>query len=475
MIDGGTIAAISTPLGEGGIGIVRLSGPEAVAIADRLFHSPRGVRAPAAESFMTYYGQVRVPEGIPEPWAASGGLSAGEVVDEALLTVMRAPRTYTREDVVELSCHGGIGALRQVLQLTLALGARLAEPGEFTRRAFLNGRIDLAQAEAVLDIVRAKTAASLRAAMGQLGGKLSSEVRRRKQRLLRLLAHLEVSLDFAEEGLETMSRGEMSEEARRLAEDLRSLAQTAEQGRLLREGLLVVIVGRPNVGKSSLMNCLLREERVIVASLPGTTRDVIEELVNLRGVALRIVDTAGMRPPGDAIEEQGLARARRCLAQADLVLLVLDGSEPLQQEDRALIAELPQARPLLLVVNKGDLTRSLDLESVGELLPGVQPLYVSALEGTGLEELEAELSARVWRGELVLGEGAIAANLRHQGALVSAAEAADAGARALARGESEEFAAFHLTRAGEHLGEILGEGVREDVMEAIFSQFCVGK
>jgi tRNA modification GTPase len=475
LTEADTIAAISTPLGEGGIGIVRLSGPEAVAIADRIFVSPRGLRARAAESFMTYYGRVRVPDDSSAWPPNDPGLAAGQEIDEALLTVMRAPRTYTREDVVELSCHGGIGALRQVLQLTLALGARLAEPGEFTRRAFLNGRIDLAQAEAVLDVIRAKTAASLRAAVEQLGGKLSAEVRRLKERVLELLVHLEVSLDFVEEGLETRPRAEVAAAADRLAAEARALAQSAEQGRRLREGLVVVIAGRPNVGKSSLMNCLLREQRVIVTSLPGTTRDVIEEVVNLRGLALRIVDTAGLRTPGDVIEEQGVAHSRRSLARADLVLLVLDGAEPLQAEDRALLRELPEGRPLLLVVNKCDLPLKMELEELRRLLPGAEPVRISALEGTGLEELQGELLARVWRGEVVGAEGAMVTNLRHQQALLKAAEALGAGARSLAEGESEEFAAFHLARATEQLGGILGENVGEEVIEKIFADFCVGK
>jgi len=349
-----TIAAISTPLGEGGIGIVRLSGPDSLAIADRIFRNQDGRNPSRMSTHSLCYGHI---------------IAAGKPIDEVLLTVMRAPRTYTREDIVEINCHGGIVPLRQVLELTLKEGARLAEPGEFTRRAFLNGRIDLAQAEAVVETIRAKTDLSLRAAMSQLQGKLSAQVEGMQASLGKLLANVEASIDFAGDGGGVFPEEDLRKEVELLTVELEALLASAESGRVLREGIKTVIAGRPNVGKSSLWNALLGEERAIVTSLPGTTRDALEEMVDVRGIPLRLVDTAGIRKARGRIERESVVRSRRSLQEADLALIVLDGSVPLSGDDQE-IGEEARGKETVLVINKIDLPQRLESGDVKRVWPG---------------------------------------------------------------------------------------------------------
>jgi tRNA modification GTPase len=451
-----TIAAISTPVGEGGIGIVRLSGAEAGAILYRAF-VPSG-RPPGSEleSHRFYYGHVVDPD-------------SEAFVDEVLAVLMRAPRTYTRQDVAEIHCHGGIVPLRQTLRLVLRLGARLAEPGEFTLRAFLNGRIDLVQAEAVLDIVRAKTDVALRVAMQQLDGSVSSGVGRIRTELLQALAHVEASLDFPEDEIPPLDLVGVLAGAH---EQIAHLLARADEGMVYRQGVRTAIVGRPNVGKSSLLNALLRTSRAIVTPIPGTTRDTLEETLNLRGIPLCLVDTAGITNSTDLIEILGIERSRQALERADLVVLVLDGSELLRPEDSQ-IADLVRNQTVIVVVNKMDLPTVAD---DGRILPQARHVHLSALTGEGLHLLEDAIVETVFSGQVQTSDLPVVSNPRHCEILRRAlghVAAAQAGCEPQA-GQAD-LLAVDLAAAVSALGEITGETVGEDLLEMIFSEFCIGK
>lgn len=454
-----TVAAISTPPGQSGIGIVRLTGPQAIPIADSLFMpaSP-GKRAAFLPSFTTAYGRI---------------CCDGEVVDEVILTVMRAPRTYTTQDVVEINCHGGIIPLRRTLELVLARGARLADPGEFTKRAFVFGRIDLAQAESVLDIISARTEEAQRAAMRQLEGGLSSKIHELRESLLNLLASLEAAIDYGDEGLDLPSTAEVVAGCRELSAGLDELIAGAQLGRALREGLRVAIAGRPNVGKSSLMNALLRDERVIVTPIPGTTRDVVEDTVNIRGIPVILWDTAGLRATDDPVESLGVARTERAVAQADLVLLVLDGSVALTPEDRELAREL-RGRGMILVLNKSDLPPGFAPDEVQDW--GAQAVVATcALTGEGIAELEQAIGNHVWGGTQPQADSVLVTNLRHRLALERARQAVWDAQAAAERGLSEEYVASDLREALDALGEIIGLTTTQEVIDRVFANFCVGK
>jgi len=457
---GDTIAAISTPLGAGGIGIVRISGPRSLAIAERLFRRKEKGR-PALLSRRFYTGEILHP--IDE-----------RVLDEVLLVYMASPKTYTREDVVEIQCHSGILVLQEILQAVLAVGARLAEPGEFTKRAFLNGRLDLAQAEAVIDLIQAKTRRSLEIAHGQRLGRLSQEVQALQNELLDLLALLEADIGFPEQDLPQVPREEVRRRLEANRGGLESLLRTYEEGRLYREGLSVVIVGRPNVGKSSLLNSLLREERAIVTAIPGTTRDVIEETLNISGIPLRVMDTAGLRRPQDAIEEEGVRRTRERLSQADLVIWVVDGSEPLEKEDLDILS-LIKARKTVIALNKNDLPPGFPPESLREKPPETPLVSISALRGLGMENLRDEIRRMILAGKTESPGEALLSNLRHKQALEKARQALNQALESLAAGLSAEFIAMDLQEAQAALGEIVGTHTSEDILERIFSQFCIGK
>ena len=452
---GDTIAAISTPLGEGGIGIVRLSGSKAADIARQIFrpHRPRQ----QWRSHQLYLGHIVDP--------------AGEIIDEVLLTLMRAPHTYTREDVVEINCHAGYGVLKRILGLALTLGARLARPGEFTERAFLSGRLDLTQAEAVLEIIQARTQAGLKVAAAHLQGGLGRRLSAVREELLNLLALLEAALDFPEEAGE-LSR-EMVQEALDTQEQvLLGLKDSYQEGRLLREGLLVVIAGRPNVGKSSLLNRLLDTERAIVTEIPGTTRDFIEEALNLGGIPVRLSDTAGLRAAQDRVEELGLARTRERLAQADLVLYLVDGSEPLAVEDRQALKELARQRGLT-VINKIDLPLTISETDLRAATP-FPLIRISALTGQGLHDLKQEILNLGLEGGLRPG-GEIVTQARHYQHLSHCLNYLAQARDLLGPEPPWELVALEVREAIRELGEITGEEVGEDILDRIFSQFCLGK
>jgi tRNA modification GTPase len=452
-----TIAAISTPVGEGGIGIVRMTGPNATGILDQLFlPSSRGPNR-SWEARRLHYGHIADPD-------------TGELVDEVLAAYMPAPRTYTRQDIVEINGHGGIVALRRILGLCLRQGARLAEAGEFTARAFLNGRLDLAQAEAVLDVVRAKTEVSLRAAVGQLTGRLSDQVRVVRATLLDALAYLEASIDFEEDEIPERDIGPDLAQARAV---LSQLLADADRGIIYRQGIRVAIVGRPNVGKSSLLNQLLRTSRAIVTDIPGTTRDTLEETLNLQGVPVVLVDTAGIiEKTEDPIERLGIERSRTALAQSDLALLVVDVSQPVGDGDRA-IAALIESRPAILVLNKTDLPQASCYEPCPLLDAPAVP--VSALTGEGLDALEETIVETVFSGQVTTSEVPMVTSPRHKEALNRALEHVQVAYDAHQASQLLDLIAIDLTAAVNTLGEITGQTAGDDLVETVFGNFCVGK
>ena len=441
-----TIVALSTPLGEGGIGIVRLSGPDALAIAEKVFHRPLHDRR-------LVYGHIIDP-------------ATKEVVDEVLVSYMAAPHTYTREDIVEVNCHGGPSPLQRVLELVLRYGARLANPGEFTLRAFLNGRIDLAQAESVLDVVRAKTAASLRVAVQGLGGSLSQSLKAVRAELMSVLAYLTARIDFPEDEVAEQEIIPPLERARQM---LRELISSADQGIVYRQGVRTAIVGRRNVGKSSLLNRLLRQSRAIVTPVPGTTRDTLEEVVNLKGVPFVLVDTAGIVQRKGLVESLGVARSRKAIEQADFVLLVLDANTPLKSSDKEIIALLSE-KEVLVVANKCDLPRRAALEH----LPWAM-VSVSALTGEGLDRLEERMVACVLGGKVSTSDALLVSNPRHKACLERAESHLDQALSSIEARMPDDFVTIDLTAALNALGEITGETVSEELLETIFSNFCIGK
>lgn len=454
-----TITAPSTPIGEGGIGIVKMSGPDVLLILQKIFQPSR--RQAQADipwqpvSHRLYHGHIVDPAG-------------DEIVDEVLVSYMKAPHTYTRQDVGEINCHGGIVPLQRVLELTLRAGARLASPGEMTLRAFIFGRVDLAQAEAVLDVVRAKTEAGLRVAVEQLGGHLSQEIRQVRAQLVDTLAYLEVTIDFTEDEIPERDVTPALQEA---ADAIKQLLQGADRGMIYRQGIRAAIVGRPNVGKSSLLNRLLRTTRAIVTPIPGTTRDTLEETINLQGIPVTLVDTAGIAESEDPVEKLGIERAREALERADLALMTVDVSEPLQAAD-VQIAELIGQKPAILVANKIDLPQQATLDS---LLPDVRSVRVSALTGQGLEELEESMVEAVLSGKVMASDAALVTNPRHKQALQEALAHVGAAVEASSSDTPTDLIAIDVLAAVNALGEITGEAVTENLLETIFSEFCVGK
>jgi len=457
-----TIAAISTPMGEGAIAIVRLSGDEAVAIADKIFKAPSGKSLTKQASHTIHYGHLVDPK-------------TNEVVEEVMLSLMRGPKTFTREDVVEINCHGGLVSVNRVLKLVLTNGARLAEPGEFTKRAFLNGRIDLSQAEAVMDLIRAKTDRAMNVALGQMDGKLSRLIGDLRQALLETLAQVEVNIDYPEyDDVEEMTVPVLLEKCAWVRDEIIKLLQTSSQGKILREGLSTVILGRPNVGKSSLLNSLVQENKAIVTDIAGTTRDIIEEYVNVRGVPLRLVDTAGIRETEDIVERIGVERSREALRGADLILFVLNYADELTIEDERLF-ETIEAMDYIVIVNKTDLPQKIDLARVKELAGSHRIVTTSLLQEEGIAELEEAIAALFFEGQIEAGDLTYVSNARHIALLHQAqatVEDALAGAQA---GVPVDMVQIDVTRTWEILGEIIGDTMQESLINQLFSQFCLGK
>jgi tRNA modification GTPase len=457
-----TIAAVATPRGEGGIGVLRVSGPAALRIAQRLFRPSRVVAYRPRRSHTLTHGHVVAP-------------ADGAIVDEVLTAYFRAPNTYTGEEMVEIHAHGGPLVLNAILRLVCQEGARLAHPGEFTQRAFLNGRMDLAQAEAVADVIRAKTEGSLRAAGAQLRGALSREVEALREVLVGVLAEVEARIDFPDEELDFEPGETLLTKTLGARRRIADLLRDAAQGRILRDGLHVVIVGKPNVGKSSLLNALLKEDRAIVTEVPGTTRDVIEDYINLRGVPLRISDTAGVRDTLDPVEREGVARSWKRADEADLLLVVLDRSRALDADDLALLHRCRE-RPSLVVVNKSDLPAAWDAACLAAPDSRAAPVVSMSLKtGAGLDQLIEGLLATAMGSQALGADPPLVTNLRHQKALEDADRALEHVADSLRAAMSPEFVALDLRGALQALGLIVGETATDDILDRVFSQFCIGK
>jgi len=457
-----TIAAISTPMGEGAIAIIRLSGPDAVQIADRMYKGPKEKKLVSVDSHTIHYGHIV-------------DSSTEQVIEEVMVSVLRAPKTFTREDVIEINCHGGIVTVNKVLQLALKEGARLAEPGEFTKRAFLNGRIDLSQAEAVMDLIRAKTDRAMNVAITQMEGRLSGLIKRLRGEILETLAHVEVNIDYPEyDDVEEMTHRVLVEKAASVKKEIESLLTTSQQGKILREGLSTVIIGRPNVGKSSLLNSLVQETKAIVTDIPGTTRDVIEEYVNVRGVPLRLVDTAGIRETEDIVERIGVERSRQVLKEADLILLVLNYSEELSEEDIKLF-EAVSGMDIIVIVNKTDLEPKLDVEKVKELAKDRPVVTTSLLQEKGIDELEMAIQSLFFTGSIESGDLTYVSNTRHIALLQEAKQSIEDALEGIEMDVPIDIVQIDLTRCWEQLGEIIGDAVHESLIDQLFSQFCLGK
>jgi len=462
-----TICAIATPVGEGGVGIVRISGEKAIDVASGLVALRSGLPFASAASHVLHHADI----------LDSTDSRRRTRLDDALVAVMRGPKSYTGEDVVELQCHGGMLILQTICEALVRAGARLAEPGEFTKRAFLNGRLDLAQAEAVLDTIRAKTAGSLRIAQEQLRGELSHEIDAVRETLIGLLAHVEAGIDFVEEDIAFIPTAELTAGLQRAHEVVSRLLAHSREGRILREGVTAAIIGRPNVGKSSLLNALLKTDRAIVTPIPGTTRDVLEEVLNIRGIPVRLLDTAGIRETADPVEQEGVRRSRAAQEQADLVLVVLDGSAPLTEEDRALLQE---ARPSgdqkrLVVVNKMDLLGRVDPARLPSDGPDCAVVQISAKTGAGLDDLRDQIRALLLRPDFEARETVLVTHLRHQTALQRTLDALTAALASADTKAAGELIAMDLRAAIDALGEITGAVSTDDILDRIFKEFCIGK
>ncbi|HEL1255513.1 TPA: tRNA uridine-5-carboxymethylaminomethyl(34) synthesis GTPase MnmE [Streptococcus equi subsp. zooepidemicus] len=450
-----TIAAISTPLGEGAIGIVRLSGTKALDIAKSIF---KGKDLTTVASHTLNYGHIIRP-------------STGEVIDEVMVSVMLAPKTFTREDVIEINTHGGIAVTNDILQLLIKQGARMAEPGEFTKRAFLNGRIDLTQAEAVMDLIRAKTDKAMSIAIKQLDGSLSQLITNTREEILNTLAQVEVNIDYPEyDDVEEMTTALLRDKTQEFQALLEQLLRTAKRGKILREGLSTAIIGRPNVGKSSLLNTLLREDKAIVTDIAGTTRDVIEEYVNIKGIPLKLVDTAGIRETDDLVEQIGVERSKKALQEADLVLLVLNASEKLTEQDKALLA-LSQDSNRIILLNKTDLEQVIEKDQLPE-----EAIPISVLQNQNIDLIEDRINQLFFdHTGLIEQDATYLSNARHISLIEQAVQSLEAVNEGLALGMPVDLLQIDLTRAWEILGEITGDAAPDELITQLFSQFCLGK
>lgn len=448
-----TITAISTPLGEGAIGIVRLSGTDAIPIAKKVF---RGKNLDSVPSHSLNYGHI---------------VENGRAIDEVMVAVMRAPKTFTREDVVEINTHGGVAVTNEILQLLIRSGARMAEPGEFTKRAFLNGRIDLTQSEAVMDLIRAKTDKAMSNALSQLDGSLKNLITNTRQEILNTLAQVEVNIDYPEyDDVEEMTTALMREKTLEFQELLENLLRTAKRGKILREGLSTAIIGRPNVGKSSLLNNLLREDKAIVTDIAGTTRDVIEEYVNIKGVPLKLIDTAGIRETDDVVEKIGVERSKKALQEADLVLLVLNAAEPLTHQDKTLLDISEQSNRIILL-NKTDLPEKIEADQ----LP-TDVIRISVLENQNINAIEDKINQLFFENAgLVEHDATYLSNARHISLIEKAVESLNAVNQGLEMGMPVDLLQVDMTRTWEILGEITGDAAPDELITQLFSQFCLGK
>lgn len=459
-MDFDTITSISTPMGEGAIGIVRLSGPQAIEIGDILYKGKK--KLSEVDTHTINYGHIIDPE-------------TNETVEEVMVSVLRAPKTFTREDIIEINCHGGILTINRILELTMTYGARMAEPGEYTKRAFLNGRIDLSQAEAVMDFIRSKTDRASKVAMNQIEGRLSDLIKKQRQSILEILAQVEVNIDYPEyDDVEDATTDFLLEQSKRIKEEINQLLETGAQGKIMREGLSTVIVGRPNVGKSSMLNNLIQDNKAIVTEVAGTTRDVLEEYVNVRGVPLRLVDTAGIRDTEDIVEKIGVERSRKALSEADLILFVLNNNEPLTEDDQTLF-EVIKNEDVIVIINKTDLEQRLDVSELREMIGDMPLIQTSMLKQEGIDELEIQIKDLFFGGEVQNQDMTYVSNSRHISLLKQARQSIQDAIDAAESGIPMDMVQIDLTRTWEILGEIIGESASDELIDQLFSQFCLGK
>ncbi|HHX14152.1 MAG TPA: tRNA uridine-5-carboxymethylaminomethyl(34) synthesis GTPase MnmE [Clostridiales bacterium] len=456
-----TIAAISTAYGEAGIGIIRISGEQAGFLLDQLFRPASEGPVPTDCARQLRYGTIIDP-------------AIDQAVDEVLAVFMPAPATYTREDTAEIYCHGGLIPQRKILELVCRAGARPAEAGEFTRRAFMNGRIDLSQAEAVIDLIKAKTDESFSMAYDQMAGRLFQKVQTVREQLMHVLVHLAASLDFSDEDIEFISPTEIDCVLAEVIDQLEQLLATAHTGRILREGLKVAIAGRPNVGKSSLLNTLLRENRAIVTDIPGTTRDTIEEILDLGGLPICLIDTAGIRDTGDKIEKLGIEKSQAAFRGADLILFMVDGSQGLEPADLSIAWEIA-AKAVIGLVNKTDLDQKIDLSKINQILPTVEFLSVSLKENRGVDLLETAIRDFIYGGAVRTSVHPMVSNQRHISLIEQAVEAARQARLELANKQTPDMIEVDIRECWSKLGEITGETVHEDIIDEVFARFCLGK
>ena len=463
-----TIAAISTPIGESGIGIVRISGPKALEIAQEVFRD-KNLNKTKIKNFFSHtvhYGFVIDPE-------------SGEKIDEVILVLMKKPQTYTREDTVEFNCHGGILSIRKVLETAINCGARMAEPGEFTKRAFLNGRIDLSQAEAVIDLIQAKTERSLSSSLAQLGGSLKKKIADLRNRLIRISAEIEAPMDFPDQDIKEICPKKVEENISYILKEVNSLMRTLDYGKILKEGISALIVGKANVGKSSLFNTLLRENRAIVTHLPGTTRDTIEELINIKGIAFKIIDTAGLKNPENIIEKISIKKMMKHLKEARLILAMFDTSVPLSSEDREVIREINKGKnenkKVIVIENKIDLSEKIDRDKLFSLLDIKDSIKMSLKEKIGIEELEEKLARAAIEGLVIPENGVVINNMRQANQLNRAKQALEQVLLGLKEKRAYDFLTIDLKDALDSLGEITGDSISDEIVNDIFSRFCIGK
>jgi len=456
-----TIAAIATPAGQGGIGIIRISGKDAIAVADAVLRLHSGKTLSSCKSHIVQHG-----------WVVNA--QDQDILDEVLITLMRAPKSYTAEDVVEINCHGGMTVLRAVLQAVLNAGARLATPGEFTKRAFLSGRMDLTQAEAVIDIIQAKTENFLRQSHHQLKGELSMQLNQMREELIKLYTMVEALINFPEDGIDAQGRQQILGRIRVQESDIVKLLESSKSGRIIKEGIRIVLCGKPNVGKSSLLNALLKEQRAIVTDIAGTTRDVLEESAQIKGIPISLVDTAGILEPRDLIEEEAVKRSHLYIKSADVVLLVLDHSNSLEEQDRLLMDQLKMAR-VLVVINKTDLKEKIDISIPGGIFGKEHIVKVSSLNPASIQELETIIVDFICKDNNFDTQGILISNIRHIKALESAQNNLQDACRLMTENTSLEFISEELKSAVNQLDAITGRNIDEDLLDRIFSEFCIGK
>ncbi|CEH36053.1 tRNA uridine-5-carboxymethylaminomethyl(34) synthesis GTPase MnmE [Romboutsia lituseburensis] len=454
-----TIAAIATAPGEGGIGIIRISGERSLSVAEEIFRSMSGKLIKDYKTRTLVYGNI---------------VDGDKVIDEVLVAYMKGPNSYTAEDVIEINCHGGFISVKKILELILSKDVRLAEQGEFTKRAFLNGRIDLSQAEAIIDVIKAKTDMAHEVAQNQLEGSLSNKIKDLRMKVTEVLAHLEVAIDFSEEDVEEITYQTLEEKARELKNEIKKLYDTAESGKILRDGLKTVIVGKPNVGKSSLLNSILGENRAIVTDIPGTTRDVIEEFVNIKGIPLKIVDTAGIRETEDVVEKIGVEKSKESFNSADLVIMVLDSSRQLSDEDLEILANLENKKTIVLL-NKTDLEQKIEEDKIRQYVDNDSIIRISALKHEGIEEIHDKIESMVYKGSIKNTSSLVITNSRHKDALLRAYESINDAISAIEQNLPYDFIEVDFKNIWDYLGYINGDTVKEDLLDTIFSNFCIGK